>query len=109
MNPTGTLTDTQKIPFSFQAQDAKGNPCPPSGPLVVTIGDPTMLSSTVDAHDGSSAPVTGTLTALGPVTPAGTPVAVQMTDGVATAQGSLTITGGAEAAAALTFGAPVAQ
>ena len=96
-----TITDAQKVQGTFQAVDAKGQPTAPGGPLQVTVGDPAKLAFTID--DATHF----TISAVGPVDAAG--VGVQVTDGVATAQDSVIITGSAEASASIAFGAPVSQ
>jgi len=90
-----TITDIQTVVGTFQALDAKGNPTAPGGPLVVTVGDPTIATgATIDAT---------TFSIVG-VKPGSCPV--QVTDGVATAQDVVTVTGSAEASASIAFGAP---
>ena len=94
------LTDIQKCQGTFNALDAKGNPTTPAGPLAVTLGDPSVLSATVD--DATHF----TVSALGPLSAS---VGVQVTDGVASASDTVTVVGSAEASASITFGAPVNQ
>jgi len=95
-----TLTDSQKVVGTFVPVDAKGNATAPGGPLSVSVGDATVLSaSVIDA-------TTFSISAVGPL---GANIAVSVTDGVATAQDSVTVVGGAEVSASISFGAPTAQ
>jgi hypothetical protein len=95
-----TITDSQKIQGTFQAVDKKGNPTNPAGPLVVSVGDSNVLDSTVDDETHF------TIIAKGPL---GTGIPISVTDGVATAQDSIDVTGGAEASASISFGTPQEQ